>query len=897
MKTIPARQVSRSKRDARLSGSRSVPAVWFLALLTLAATATSPVRADSGQPCFEIAPIRPVGGDYVPPPFGPVVAEGTAVTCGIRSYDLTGAVPVPAVDGRPLLQEAAMVVNGSPLTPPAVEWTLSTRAVTIARRSWTAGRVRLELTQTVEYDGFITSDLKLAPVEEKAIVREVTLRLVFLPEASVLYHIPSTSKTPAGFWPERVEISDPIPGVWSGDDQFGLACYIATFRDWRNAGPRIVLTREGRGAGVLEYRIVSEPVEIDAPVTYRLGFIATPVRQPEARHWQLFSLPPTLDDLQRYVDRNLFWSQISDRYATFRTNDSGKDAEKIEAVGEVHHRGKKALAYTTYAHVEEGAAETPSAWLTITAKGRKISSSIGGSMADRKRTFCCPGSHSWIAWKIEDLRRAIERYGVDGFYIDTSYILLACANREHGHGWLDGDGALQTDFPTWSMREIWRQSYELLCRARGEAEVYAHHKAGCPPALAAFTTAFCDGEQYTSQSIKNLTPDAFRAQIAGRNVGPLALFLCEYYRSQHYGMHEAAEHHNPTESVMLPLMHDVLPTGYPGNHPVRELLLLSDDLGIAESTWIPYYAAGNPWRAEGADGLAVSAYRTARGDTLLVIANPGYTDARFRLAGPAEAIHGRTFVAIDVLARIGRHSPSTAGYRWEAAEPGVLSLPARGLALFAWVEAPASLAGFAKQEGFAGSDAAHQRRVPVPEEATLLDDFEDPDWTMANDQGGITTTDREPIDTRRALRVVAKPEHNAAAILRTFDRPQDWSTCESISLWIRPERDQPVRAFEVRLRDSQRYLPAAKLVSHGPKDVLPADVWTQLRYDFGSIPRNEVRILRLYYHRGELVSGSFDVDEVMLHGGKAAEASIGPQAKKRQTVRPAPIDRPGATPQ
>lgn len=860
-----------------------------------------------GAESYETAPVRPGGGHHVPPPFVSVVTGPDGAECGTRHYDLRGAVPLATVDGCPVLERAELTLDGKLLgreALPRLAWTLSTPAVAIADRRWRRGDVQMTVKQTVEYDGFVTCDLTLAPVEDTATVGQLRLRLVYRPERSTLYHVSSASRTPSGFWPEQAEFSEPIPGVWGGDETAGMACYIASQRDWRGAQPRIVIRREGDGPGEIVLRLIAEPTTLRTPATYRLGFIATPVRPPETRPWQLFAVAPGPDELQRYVTCNRLWSGMSDHYATFRTNDPAGDAEKQALVAEIHERGKTAIAYTTYDHVEDGAVEVPSVWLMLNAKGKRQSSPIGRDNPDYRRTFCCPGSRDWVDWKIKDIETAVRRYQLDGFYVDTSYVIMGCTNGEHGHGWLDADGQRQVDFPVWSQREVWRRAYETLYRLRGRAEIYAHHKGGCPAALAAYTTAFCDGEQYTSQPIKNLTLDAFRAQIAGRNMGPLGLFLCEYYRSQSFGMFERSGHHNPSESVMLSLAHGILPTGYPGDHPVRELLKLRDDLGIAEAAWTPYYAADNPWKTPGAEGLAVSAYHTARGDTLLVVSNPEYTDAACRLTGPADATEGRQFVVIDVLARVGRHSPFSVGYRWEGGEPARVAIPARSLGLFAWVRRPESLAGFAGQHGFANSPAEHARHTPVPEGATLLDDFEDPDWTLASDDGGMSTTEREPVDTRRALRVLPAPKHSAAALLRTFDAPQDWSSCRLLRFWIRPDKDLPVRALEVRLRDGSRYGPALGLASHQRTAVLPAGKWTQVEYEFVEAPRQAVHILRIYFDRGDLLSGPFDLDEMFLCGGHPGEASADSDSKKPESKRsgdprrpPPPIDRPGAAPE
>ena len=154
--------------------------------------------------------------------------------------------------------------------------------------------------------------------------------------------------------------------------------------------------------------------------------------------------------------------------------------------------------------------------------------------------------------------------------------------------------------------------------------------------------------------------------------------------------------------------------------------------------------------------------------------------------------------------------------------------------------------------------------------ATLVSDFDDPDWTMVNDSGELAVTQDAPVDTPRALRVFPKPKHNAAALLKQYPEPRNWTGYGALTLWVRPDRPLPVRAFLLRLRNSHRYGPAFKLVSHEPTYTLAGGQWTQLRYELGDVPRDVVQILRVYYHRGELCSGPFDLDEVLLHKSTAA---------------------------
>ena len=55
------------------------------------------------------------------------------------------------------------------------------------------------------------------------------------------------------------------------------------------------------------------------------------------------------------------------------------------------------------------------------------------------------------------------------------------------------------------------------------------------------------------------------------------------------------------------------------------------------------------------------------------------------------------------------------------------------------------------------------------------------------------------------------------------------------------------------------------LISQAKDSVLPAGQWTELRYGCGEVARDHIQLLRVYYHRGDLGTGAFDIDEMILH--------------------------------
>ncbi|NUQ01548.1 MAG: hypothetical protein HUU35_17015, partial [Armatimonadetes bacterium] len=742
-------------------------------------------------------------------------------------------------------------------------WVLQTPAVAATERTWTAGGLPARLRQTIEYDGFATVDLTLGP----GAVQDLSIALRYRPENSELYHIPVFTPTLAGLWPAQMDVNQPVATVWGGNDQRGFAVSMSTYRHWTGSAPKISLQRGAEGGSIL-LRLVSAPTTLAAATTWRLGFMATPARPYERQPLSLYALAAGHLGADQLVDTLTIWSALSDRYATFVTNDPAKDPERRAMVDKLHAAGKTALAYTTYMHVEEGAVEVPADWPMLDAAGKPLSRSIGGSQAHLNRVFLAPGHPDFLAWKLRDLAHAIDRYDIDGFYVDTSYVIMPMVQPAQDLGWRDAAGQWQADFPVWSMRAIWRETYELLCRKKGRAAIYAHHKGGCPAALAAFTTAFCEGEQYTGQSIRNLTIDALRAQVTGSAYGPPGFLIEQYYRSADYGLRDRSQHHNPTESLMLALLHDVVPTGYPGHHPARELFALRDDLGLTQGDFTPYHDPQQPWRVAGAEALQVSSYRSPAGDSLLVIGNPTFEPCGGRLQGPAAATAGRTAVAIDVLSRLGRQSPATPGYRWEPASLEV-TVPARSIVLRAWLREPEAHPRLAAQRGFVPAVSA-ERKNPPPAGARVVDSMDDPDWVLANDGGTVAVTTDSPQDSGGALRVEPRPEHNAAALLHSFPEPQDWSKATALTLQVRPARPLPVSAFELRLRNDHQYGPPLRLVSPAAATMLPAGQWSELRYEFGEVPRQKVMILRIYHHRGERGGVPFDLDEILVHGLAAA---------------------------
>lgn len=233
--------------------------------------------------------------DEVLPPWTPLQVSGSTVSPWGRSYGFA-ALPFPSsvvTAGEEVL--AGPITLSGTVGGQALRWTGSDCRVTKARGNAVtlssrarAGALDCTGTVTLEYDGMIRSDFRLAP-QGVAQVEKLTLEVPLKPRyARYLYHWPGRwgSAYNAGALPREGYHGPFKPIFWLGDEARGFCWFSESDRNFLGdgTGNAIDLGREGDRV-VLRVNLITSPQKLATPLDYTFGFEATPVKPMSPDVW------------------------------------------------------------------------------------------------------------------------------------------------------------------------------------------------------------------------------------------------------------------------------------------------------------------------------------------------------------------------------------------------------------------------------------------------------------------------------------------------------------------------------------------------------------------------------------------------------------------------------------
>lgn len=161
---------------------------------------------------------------------------------------------------------------------------------------------------------------------------------------------------------------------------------------------------------------------------------------------------------------------------------------------------------------------------------------------------------AWQDFLADGIAKLLDKYDIDGVYLDGTEWPWACQNVHHGCGYVRPDGTIAPTYGIFPAREMVRRIYTLVKNHRPEGQVNIHNSTVMTIPSLGWGTSSWDGEQFGSiprgANVEELLPlDAFRCEFMGRQWGVPAEFLC-YDRP--YTCHEA---------LSFTLLHDVLVRG------------------------------------------------------------------------------------------------------------------------------------------------------------------------------------------------------------------------------------------------------------------------------------------------------------------------------------------------
>ncbi len=598
--------------------------------------------------------------DKVLPPWTPLrvvgaggmrAKQGRPVTLGCwgRRYEFGGLLRQVRSAGanllaRPVTLEA--VIGGKTVTLSTAASRLEKATDTRATLSSTVAAAGLKVTarHQVEYDGYTWTNLTVDPARP---LRVGELRLTWrMPRAqATLMHADAFQwiNNPAGSLKPEGWSSDFTHFFWLGNEERGLSWYAESPRGWRPSATKRAIEVTPRGDEVLvTIRLIAEPTTLAAKRTYGFGMMATPVRPrpPDARRWRMpTTITADADSVPTDPNRNftIVWPNNNMRWYGYpEPIDRAKFAAYVKAA---HQKGCRVVPYINLNFISAGAPE----WLFYGSRwadpSRVVTPSDVAAMGYASMGTC-PASRDWQDFILYRINEMIDRYGVDGIYIDC-WAPQPC--KAGTCGWKDEKGEVQPTRPIRAYREILRRVYALCHEKRPDALLMVHMSSEVVIPMLSFTDTILDGEQFTSGNLKEdylelLPPDKFRAEFLGRNWGPVAFFLPEL-REPHVAVG------TPNLAAYL-LLHDVNPWPIWSDGAVwTRLFSAVDAAGINDARFLPYWK-GSGVRAP--EEVLVSAY-VGKSAVILAVMNTGEaTEARLALDLPRLGLKGIAS-AIDLL--------------------------------------------------------------------------------------------------------------------------------------------------------------------------------------------------------------------------------------------------------
>lgn len=411
-------------------------------------------------------------------------------------------------------------------------------------------------------------------------------------------------------------------------------------RNWSPAAPdKAMEIIKGDNEVVLRLNIVGQEVVIDParPMPdYTFALAATPLKPIEKDHWEMrfhhisqtthgpvdmrLNVPDEiLDKLAaggvKTVCFHEHWTQCQAYSST------PFEADLDSFVKRCHQRGMKVLLYFGF-NISDLIPEWPYIGedCVVHPKSGYLPSNYPPQPIQNAYIVCLNSAYQDLL--ADGVARLVDRFDIDGVYLDTTTVPFACCNEAHGCGYRKPDGTLVSTFPVFSVRQMLRRMYTIIRQRKPDGLVDAHVYDGMTAPALAWATSYWTGEQLrrTENYAEGMPLDRFRAECMGRNWGVPAEFL--YYMLGSY-----------RNGYALALLHDVevRPAGLKEDFELgKSVWKVMDDFGRKQSQWYPYWSNQEYVKVSVADCYA-SLYHHPTNGVLVVVSNLGGKEAAIEL--------------------------------------------------------------------------------------------------------------------------------------------------------------------------------------------------------------------------------------------------------------------------
>lgn len=422
----------------------------------------------------------------------------------------------------------------------------------------------------------------------------------------------STSHTSSSGKLPEMGFSTPFKShFWIGDDERGIG-FMSESLEGRilndeNRAMEVICEKD---ATILRVRLLdSHPHSWDGdvakglstfmPISFGFAFMATPIKpfpknpyihkafhidcgiKVKGNYKDFFAQDNRFDLLvEKGVDTLILHEKWNKEQNWFDISEYTAEQLKF-IVDNCHSRGIKVLVYFGY----EISTLSP-IWHKLDSSLLKGSYDYSGSWwrvpFQRAHRVCYASEYAEIfAAGVENV---LEKYNIDGIYLDGTARPWPCGNQAHGCGWVDENGNIQPTYPIGAIRELFIKLYHIVKKRGGTINL--HSSSIINYAVAGFVDQHWQGEtlqyDFIKGNLEDMALDYFRAEMSGRNIGVPVEFIA----------YENRPLWNFENAVAFSILQGILPRPNDIDGPLNlmsRIWKIFDTFPIEKSRWMPYY--------------------------------------------------------------------------------------------------------------------------------------------------------------------------------------------------------------------------------------------------------------------------------------------------------------------
>jgi len=573
--------------------------------------------------------------DKVIPPWTPVQCKGSKVSVWNRTMDLDGLGLLRKIENGGVDQVRSMrlvaVQDGKEveIKPSAPKLVRRVEAEADLEGTGAGAGLKLSAKTRVEFDGFVLSDLTIAPADAKAGAKVDKLYLeVVLPEEEATHFCTTAGGwtavhdvTPA-YWSSQqtssgVLIGDFVPYIWLTNSDRAFMWFADNDKGWitddDNSLPTQEIVREN-GTVTLRVHFIELPTQLKAATRLTWGYQTFPKR-PLPPGWRAITCSQRHGDLLGtrntyfWFDRDANWAVLWPYYCSPYPWSLAKSAQGYSRYPKVtDHRPMVGSIAHAVARYRDYAGHEFNEYVV----------DWGATPGDRSNGNTTQGKGP-VDFRLWHYQLWVQKGGFRGLYVDENYLGLD-HNFLTGGAYIRPDGRLQAGYSYLGLREYFKRMKVMFHQNNVPPPNLWQHISSGSAYNAWFGDVFFEGENVEPTDlnfdyIEVLPAGRMRSIGSAKCAGGVMTMMCQSQR--HRTVYEPKHTHQFVGWVMA---HDVLPEQVPFYSIIaQEGRLYEDDV-----EFIGYWKEDTPLRTA-TPQCVVSAHKAGR-HALLWIVNTARKD-------------------------------------------------------------------------------------------------------------------------------------------------------------------------------------------------------------------------------------------------------------------------------